>query len=200
MGTEERARFDRQVEAQNQKLITIGQEHLELQALPIGLPDAVPTRQLPKKKTHGLANARGLTGAEIAAQELNAREALAQDRRVATPEPPSPPFRLQDSDEDVLIPGTPPRLIGESQGGSTIILAHRPSPEQPRRAPPLRPEAPAIFRLFPEEPALPPASTAPPRLEEEGRGKRKRAHTDRYKDAVEQGDLDESQHGKAGRP
>jgi hypothetical protein len=91
---------------------------------------------------------------------------------------------------------TPPRLAGESQGGSTIILAHRPSPEQPRR----RPEAPAIFRLFPKEPALPPASTAPPRLEEEGRGKRKRAYTDRYKDAVEQGYLDESQHGKAGRP
>jgi hypothetical protein len=106
---------------------------------------------------------------------------------------------LQDDDEDVLIPGTPPRLIGESQDGSTIILAYRPSPEQPRRPPPLRPKAPVIFRLFPEEPALPPASTAPPRLEEEGRGKRKRAHTDRYKDAVEQGDLDESQHGKAGR-
>jgi hypothetical protein len=100
---------------------------------------------------------------------------------------------LQDDDNDVLVFGTPPRLIGESQGGSTIILAHRPSPEQPRRPP-------AIFRLFPKEPALPPASTAPPRLEEGGRGKRKRAHTDRYKDAVEQGDLDESQHGKAGRP
>jgi hypothetical protein len=100
----------------------------------------------------------------------------------------------------VILFETPPRLIRESQGGSTIILTHRPSPEQPRRPPPLRPKAPAIFRLFPEEPALPPASTAPPRLKEGGRGKRKRAHTDRYKDAVEQGDLDESQHGKAGRP
>jgi hypothetical protein len=109
-----------------------------------------------------------------------------EGKRIVTPE---------DKIEDTLFK-TPPRLAGESQGGPTIILAHRPSPEQPRR----RPEAPPIFRLFPKEPALPPASTAPPHLEEGGRGKRKRAHTDRYKDAVEQGDLDESQHGKAGRP
>jgi hypothetical protein len=76
---------------------------------------------------------------------------------------------------------------------------------------------PAPFQLFPSDdeasddeasddeasddeeldPTLPPASTAPPRLEEEGRVKRRRVHTDRYKDAVAQGDLDESQHGKA---
>jgi hypothetical protein len=105
-----------------------------------------------------------------------------------------------EHERKVILFETPPRLAGESQSGSTIILAHRPSPEQPRRAPPLRPQAPAIFRLFPKEPALPPTSTAPPRLKEEGRSKRKRAYTDRYKDAVEQGDLDESQHGKAGRP
>ena len=46
----------------------------------------------------------------------------------------------------------------------------------------------------------PPASTAPPRLEEsEGRQKRKRRHTDRYEEGVEDGELPESQHGAIGR-
>lgn len=104
MEPEERARFDRQIEAQNQKLITISQGHLELQALPIGLPDAVPIRQYPKKKTHGLSDARGLTGAEIAARDLKAREALARNRRVVIPE----------DEIEVILFETPPRLIGES--------------------------------------------------------------------------------------
>jgi hypothetical protein len=57
--------------------------------------------------------------------------------------------------------------------------------------------APAIFRLFLEDPLASPAFTAPPRLAtEEGRGKRKRAHTGKYQQAVEDGDLDESQQGK----
>ena len=55
-----KARFDRQVEAEQQKLIAIAQDHIELQALPIGNQDAVPKPQFRKKKTHGLANARGL--------------------------------------------------------------------------------------------------------------------------------------------
>ena len=87
----------------------------------------------------------------------------------------------------------PPRAIGASQGGTSITLAIR-SPEAPQRCP-------STFRLFPEEPSAPPASTAPPRLAtEEGRGKRKRTHTNTYKQSVEDGELDESQHGKAARP
>jgi len=43
-------------------------------------------------------------------------------------------------------------------------------------------------------------SAAPPRLEEaEGRQKRKRRHTDRYEEGVEDGELPESQHGVIGR-
>jgi hypothetical protein len=84
MEPEEKTRFDRQVEAEHQKLIAIGREHLQLQALPIGLPDAVPVRKFRKKKTHGLADARGLTGTEIAALDLKKREALARNRAVIT--------------------------------------------------------------------------------------------------------------------
>src|SRR2546421_2919473 len=158
----------------------------------LALPDAVPRRQFRKKKTHGLADARGLTGTEIAALDLKAREALARNKAVVTPDSPLEP---RDDDEVILLE-TPPRLAGESQGGTTISLALRSSPEQPRHMP-----GPAPFsRLFSEDPALPPASTAPPRLDEDGRGKRKRVHTDKYKKGVAQGDIDESQHGKRGRP
>jgi hypothetical protein len=80
-----------------------------------------------------------------------------------------------------------------------MTLAHRPSPEQTRQAP-LQPSF--LFRLFPvepEEPALPPIYSASP-ARRRGLAKQKRAHTDRYKAAVAQGDLNESQHGKAGIP
>jgi hypothetical protein len=97
-----------------------------------------------------------------------------------------------DEDEGLLlVPDTPPRLVGESQGGTSTTLAIR-SPEAPRRPTPPQ----GTFRLFPEEPTAPPASTAPPRLEEQGRGKRKRAPTKKYQDAVKDGLLDESRHRK----
>jgi hypothetical protein len=190
---EEKMYFNRQIKAEYQKLIAIRQGHLGLQAFPIGLPDAMLTQQFRKKKIHGLTDARGLTGAELAAVELKKREALARAKRVATPD------ANEDEDTGLVLFTTPPRPAGESQGGTTISLALRPSPEQSRR----RPAVPAPFQLFPRDdeeefnPALLPASTAPPRLEEEGRVKRRRVHTNRYKDAVAQGDLDESQHGKA---
>lgn len=41
MEPEEKVRFDRHLEAEHQKLIAIGRAHLELQALPISLPDLV---------------------------------------------------------------------------------------------------------------------------------------------------------------
>lgn len=84
MEPEGRARSGRQVEAEHQKPIVIGQEHLELQALLIGLRDAVPMRQFRKKKTHDLADAPGLAGAEIAVLELKARQALARKRDIVT--------------------------------------------------------------------------------------------------------------------
>jgi hypothetical protein len=108
MEPEEKACFDRQVEAEQRKLIAIGQEHLELQALLISNPDPVPTRQFRKKKAHGLADGRGLSGAEIMALELKEREALARKRNVVTPDTP-------DDEDDGIVPfSTPPKPIGES--------------------------------------------------------------------------------------
>jgi hypothetical protein len=87
-----------------------------------------------------------------------------------------------------------------------MIVAHRFSPEQPRRLPPAPEEPPRptpAWRLFSEEPQapdLPPASTAPPRLKDGALGKRKRRYTTRYKAAVAQGDIKGSQPGRAGIP
>src|SRR5271163_1806671 len=50
-----------------------------------GNPDAVPKPQF-QKKTHGLANARGLTRAEVAALELKVRGELARTVAIVTPE------------------------------------------------------------------------------------------------------------------
>ena len=102
-----------------------------------------------------------------------------------------------------MVLDTPPRALGESQGGTTITvdttLAIRLSPEhrqtaiRPWVAPPPRQSHWALL-----EGALS-ASTAPPRLEEtEGRPKRKRRHTDRYEKGVEDGELPESQYGAIG--
>jgi hypothetical protein len=60
---------------------------------------------------HGLADARGLTGAELAAVELKKREALARAKRVVTPDANG------DEDTGLVLFTTPPRPAGESQGG-----------------------------------------------------------------------------------
>ena len=121
-----------------------------------------------------------------------AREAIVSRARTTT----TPEDGRDDEDDAVVVLDTPPRAVGESQGGTSITLAIR-SPEAP---PPAR-TGPRIWRLFSEEPIAPPASTAPPKLAtEEDRGKRKRTHNMVYKESVEDGELDKSQHGKAGRP
>jgi len=71
---EEQDRFDRQPETQNVQLVEIAQRHLTLQKLPIGNPNLIPKRQFIQKKTHGRADARGLTGPELADRALVVKE------------------------------------------------------------------------------------------------------------------------------
>jgi hypothetical protein len=59
MKPEECARYERQIEDSNSKLVEIGQRHVQLQAPPIGSPDPIPKRHYTKKRTHGKADARG---------------------------------------------------------------------------------------------------------------------------------------------
>ena len=133
----------------------------------INNPDPAPKKRVVQRKSHGKADARGLTGAELAERAMVTRE---RAERAA----------LMEEEEDGLqiIPDTPPhspRLAGESQGGTTITLAIR-TPECPR----VPPRDPPPLLSF-----LPP-STAPPALGD-GTGKRKRTMTDRYREGREEG-------------
>jgi hypothetical protein len=168
---EEQTRFDRQLKASHDQLAEIGRRHLAMQKLPIGLPDPIPKRKyVVQAKTHGRANARGLTGPELADRALAAKEKAEQaskkgKTRAATPE---------DNDGVRLIPDTPPGAIpGESQGGTTITLA---------LGSPRRPSFP-LGDL--------PASTAPAR--QTTRAGRPRVRTEKVQKAREEGFLPESQ-------
>jgi hypothetical protein len=102
MKPEERACYERQVEDSNNKLVEIGQCHLQLQALPIGNPNPIPKCYYTKKRTHDKADAQGLTAAEVANRALIVREKAERAGRVAV---------LEESDDEglMLIPDTPPR-------------------------------------------------------------------------------------------
>jgi hypothetical protein len=133
----------------------------------IGNPDPAAKRRVVQRKSHGKANARGLTGAELAEQAMAVRE---RAERAALEE---------EEDGLQIIPNTPPKVAGESQGGTSITLAIRSTPERPCKvAPPSNPPPPLSF--------LPPPSTAPPILGE-ATGKRKRTMTDRYREGREEG-------------
>ena len=77
--------------------------------MPIGKPDAIPRETWKKKKDQGEADARALTGAEIAERAHHERE-TAYRKAIAA------------KDASATPPGSP-RLSGESQYGTTIDLA-----------------------------------------------------------------------------
>jgi hypothetical protein len=161
-----------------------------MQLLPLGKPDPAPKRRYIKKKTHGKADARGLTGAELADRALVIEEERAAKQvRTTTPD-------YSDGEGLLLIPDTPPRQQQqpwESQGGTSIVIGL--PIRTPERA---RAGLPRALSLLPSpDPLQLPSSTAPARLP--GRGARKRRHTDKYEDAVAGGDIDVSQHGAIGR-
>jgi hypothetical protein len=167
----------------------------ELAQIPIDIPDAVPKRIWRKKKLYGKANARALTAAELATIERS-EQVKRGKTRATTP-------LQEDEDKGYLIPDTPPsthrapQLAGESQGGTSITIT-RLAPRIAIPSPPPPPPAPSIS-LSPDPVSLP-ASTAPPRLPQEGteiEGKRKRKYTKAYELGREQGlltSLGHSQH------
>ena|ERR1700722_12052824 len=78
------------MQAQQLKLLEIGRQLL---TIPIGNPDPAPKRQYQKRKTHGKADARGLTGAEIVQKELKARETQAHKGQARKPQAPKIPYQ-----------------------------------------------------------------------------------------------------------
>lgn len=201
LNPENRHQFDRQrarrQEMVDKQMLTIGAAHLERQAISIDGPDAQVRRRWAKAKTHGRANARGLTANELAerGQRQQARE-QANVARIAEYD-----FRQQlinaaalDSQMSTISvaprpqerPSTP---TSSSQSSLTLALPIRASPATPERPRPRRTPTPEASPL-PASTRDPPSSTAPPIL---GREKRKRGHTRRYQESRAQGDIPESQ-------
>jgi hypothetical protein len=58
----------------DQWFLTLAQNAYEGRSIPVANPLSIPKRKWIPKKIHGKADTRALTGAEIAAKELNARE------------------------------------------------------------------------------------------------------------------------------
>jgi hypothetical protein len=167
---EEKARFEYQILQSKKALEETGKRYLAMSKLPIKRPDAQPRRQINQRKTHGKANTRGLTAAEIAERQLNARERAekkakkARDRAFGNPE-------------------------GESQGGTTMTLAIR-SPERPtlRAASPSLPASTAPPRLqLQREDSPEQEEQVQEQVQLQGRSKRRRIATASYKEAREQG-------------
>ena len=131
--------------------------------MPISNPDPAPKRRVVQRKSHGKADARGLTGAELAERAMVTRERAERAALIK---------KEEDSLQIILdTPPHSPRLAGESQGGTTITLAIR-TPECPRVLP--RDPPPPLLSFLPP-------STAPPVLGD-SISKRKRTMTDRYKE------------------
>jgi hypothetical protein len=88
-------------------------------------------RALPRCcRAHCQCSTPGLS--EIAAKALKEREALARVRDLVTPDTREDGEDGEDDEDDeegLVLFSTPPRPAGESQSGTTMTLAHRPSPE-----------------------------------------------------------------------
>jgi hypothetical protein len=135
LSPEAQSRLDTTFIQSTSTILQAAQRNDALAHLPIGIPDAIPKRTWKKKKTHGLADAAGLTAAVIAQKDLAAKEkaekqaatkaltatalASAKAKQVASRGPPAPEAgvdltHVSDSESEVNngLPSStaPPRL------------------------------------------------------------------------------------------
>jgi hypothetical protein len=99
LNPEARSRLDSTFIQSTNAILQAAQRNEALAGLPINMPDAIPKKAWKKKKAHGLADAAGLTSAEIARRELEAKEKIekAQSAAVSHVPPSTAPPRLEDS-------------------------------------------------------------------------------------------------------
>ena len=81
LGPEEQARFDFQYLRANAAAKELAERHEELSLIPIGQPDAIPKKTW-RKKTHGKANAPGLTAAQSSDRDRVEAEKIANKGKV----------------------------------------------------------------------------------------------------------------------
>jgi hypothetical protein len=157
---EERSRLEARMLQWHEALLAEAQEAVEVAALPLLSSDPIRKREWIKKKTHGKADARGLTSVEIAGRRLRAQEnkERAAYKALNTPCPTGLQYSWPDR----------PSILFARQAFNTLCptgpigTAHRPN------------GLPGMPCPSPDVPGLP-ASTAPARLQQEPTtGQRKR--------------------------
>jgi MULE transposase domain len=161
---EEKARFEAQVLREQEKLVEIGQQHLAMQSLPMGVPDALPKPSGRRKRTQG--GSRLMTGPENAAFELRARERLAKQAlkgkaiEVVRDEDITVIDKGEPAKATTLRPATPPANLSHKRNHS--IMVDR-TPEKPAPVPtlPAIEDAPTILD-FELPPSTAPAATGRP--------------------------------------
>jgi hypothetical protein len=117
--------------------------------------------------------------------DIKAAERAANQAEKAAARPVTPRQDESNEDDGILVPNTPPNageiageIAGESQGGTSITLAIR-TPERLRGPPDLVPQVASEPDSSPEPQVQLPASTAPGRIED-GPRKRRRMASKRY--------------------
>jgi hypothetical protein len=179
LGPEEQARFDFQYLRANAAAKELAERHEELSLIPIGQPDAIPKKIWRKKKTHGKANAPGLTAAQSSDRDRLEAERITNKGKARVTTPEKEVERVPDSPER---PSTP---LGRKR--THTLVERTPGKLTPTRAPPALQSAPE-----PSQPAPPPPSTAPAILYK-GKGGRERKRTQRWVESKAAGWLAESQ-------
>src|SRR5277367_3808451 len=104
LGPEEQARFDFHYLRANAAAKELAERHEELSLIPIGQPDAIPKKIWRKKKTHGKANAPGLTAAQSSDRDRVEAEKVANKDKTRAATPEEEVERVPDSPER---PSTP---------------------------------------------------------------------------------------------
>ena len=174
----DRVYIDDEIAQNDRRILDLAQAAYEGRGIPVANSLAVPKKKWVPKKAHGKANARALTGPEIAVRELNTceREQRLQERDQLTINMalgPSTAVEIPQFDSrDVAV-------VTGQQNEILIIKATPPPPEElvVRATPP--PDS--LPTLQEEDPFVLSASTAPALLQTNARPKRARGATLNYK-------------------
>ena len=181
----DRAELDRKIAQNDERILDLARDAYEGRAIPVANPLPIPKKKWVPKKAHNKANARGLTGAEIAARELNARERaqrVQESKQLAlnhTFDPPSSGALYAGKEvavvtgrggEVLAIRATPP--LAEDIQQEAVEGAEKGAEEGVEEGTEEGAE---------EDPLVLPASTAPALLETNVRPKRARGPTLNYK-------------------
>ena len=165
MPPERQARFDDQILRTQHQLDAIAQGHQQLALLPIGMADEIPKKVWKQKSSHGKANARALTGAELSEQAQKKHEKELAEARAGKVRAVENANSVPMSEQVPVPPrgssNSPPPPPTESSNSTP------PPPESSNLAPPPPSRSnspPGSSNLLPPATPPPPGTPPPPAL------------------------------------